>query len=157
MKSQALFLGLPPAWGAVAAAIRGRVPAPAAADPTAPSPETEPSMASDQPLLNRELLEGMARNVPPQVFRKLMSRGLDGAVESFDLLLKALGDRERLLQLAHRLRGTAGSFGLARVSVLASMIEERADRGEDVADLVVELGRVVQISRTAMQQLERSA
>ncbi len=129
----------------------------AAADPTAPSPETEPSMASDQPLLNRELLEGMARNVPPQVFRKLMSRGLDGAVESFDLLLKALGDRERLLQLAHRLRGTAGSFGLARVSVLASMIEERADRGEDVADLVVELGRVVQISRTAMQQLERSA
>ena len=68
-----------------------------------------------------------------------------------------MGDHDRLLQLAHRLRGTAGTFGLARIAVLAGQIEERAGRSEDVADLVMELGQAVQNTRTAVQQFELTA
>ena len=112
---------------------------------------------ADGPLLNLELLEGMARTVPTAVYKKLLARGLDGAVESSNLLQAAGDDRIRLQQLAHRLRGTAGTFGLARISVLAGLIEERASRGEDVADLITELERVVQITRTAVCKFDVSA
>ena len=144
-------------FAALAKVASGSVP-PAlgstAVKPVAAALEATPD---DDPLLNRELLEGMARDIPSAIYRRLLERGLDGALESSNLLQAAVGDRDRLLQLAHRLRGTAGTFGLARIAVLAGQIEERAGRSEDVADLVMELGQVVQNTRTAVQQFELSA
>lgn len=112
------------------------------------------SAYADGPLLNLELLEGMARTVPTAIYKKLLARGLDGAIESSNLLQAAGDDLSRLQHLAHRLRGTAGTFGLARISVLAGLIEERASHSEDVSDLVTELEVVVQITRTALRRLE---
>ena len=51
------------------------------------------------------------------------------------------GDPDRLRQEAHRLRGTSGSFGLARISALAGALEDRAAQGEIVIELVSELER----------------
>ncbi len=48
-------------------------------------------------------------------------------------------DREEARALAHRLRGTAGSFGFAEVSAAAGALEDALERGEDVAHLVAGL------------------
>jgi HPt (histidine-containing phosphotransfer) domain-containing protein len=95
----------------------------------------------------------MARTLPPGTFRQLLARGLDGAGQSHRQLVAALGDPAALAQAAHRLRGTAGSFGLARISALAGSIEERVGEGRDVAYLVDELKAAVEATRAATDQL----
>ena len=144
-------------FAALAKVASGSVPPALGSTAVKPVAATLEAAPDDDPLLNRELLEGMARDIPSAIYRRLLERGLDGALESSNLLQAAVGDRDRLLQLAHRLRGTAGTFGLARIAVLAGQIEERAGRSEDVADLVVKLGQAVQTTRTAVQQFELSA
>ena len=144
-------------FAALAKVASGSVPSAAGTTVLESSATAAEATPDDDPLLNRELLEGMARDIPSAIYRRLLERGLDGALESSNLLQAAVGDRDRLLHLAHRLRGTAGTFGLARIAVLAGQIEERAGRSEDVADLVVKLGQAVQTTRTAVQQFELSA
>ena len=105
------------------------------------------------PLLDRPLLEGMARSLPRAAIEKLLAQGLDGVGQSCRRLGAALGDPETLAQEAHRLRGTAGTFGLARVSALAAVIEDRLGRGEDVADTIAELEEIVAATHAAMELL----
>ncbi len=119
----------------------------AAGGPPAAAPL--PAMA-DVPLLDRPLLEGMARELPEAAVRKLLARGLEGAGESCHRLKAASGDAGRMAQESHRLRGTAGTFGFARVSALAGMIEDRAGHGEDAAGLVAELEDAVGATRAAV-------
>jgi PAS domain S-box-containing protein len=109
--------------------------------------------AAEPPLLDRAMLEGMARSLPAAVFGKLLRRGLDGAEESCGRLAAAAAraDGDRLAQEAHRLRGTAGSFGLARVSALAGAIEDRAARGETVHHLLRQLQTVLTATRRAAE------
>ncbi len=58
---------------------------------------------------------------------------------------------------AHRLRGTAGSFGLARVAALAGAIEDRLQREEDVADILAEFTTTLAASRLAVAKFNRNA
>ena len=109
----------------------------------------------DVPLLDLALLQGLARNLPAQTLQGLLGRSLDGARDSWRRLEAALDSPDRLAGEAHRLRGTAGTFGLARVSALAGVIEERVAHAEEVGDLVVELGMVVDATCAAVSALEQ--
>ncbi|MCM3541349.1 Hpt domain-containing protein, partial [Priestia endophytica] len=71
-------------------------------------------------------------------------------VQSCGRLRAALDDPERLRQEAHRLRGTSGSFGLARIAALAGILEQRVARGEGVADIVGELERAAAAAQEQM-------
>jgi CheY-like chemotaxis protein/HPt (histidine-containing phosphotransfer) domain-containing protein len=108
----------------------------------------------EEPLLNRSMMNQMRSAMPPAAYQKMLARGLEGASESRRLIEMALDDRDELIREAHRLRGTAGTFGLTRISALAGLIEDRASRGEDVTDLTVELGRVLELTRATIQQFE---
>ena len=99
----------------------------------------------------------MAQQLPPETLQRLLRQGLDGASLSCALLRAALGDPMLLRQEAHRLRGTSGSFGLARVSALAGAIEDRAARGEDVADLLPELERATAAAHASLASAPVSA
>ncbi len=111
--------------------------------PPEPEPEAEPPAIPEPPLHDRALLAGLAANLPPGALDKLMARGLDAAAAGCARLRAALGDPQTLAAEAHRLRGTAGSFGLARISDLAARIEDRLRRQHDVRDLLQDLEQTV--------------
>jgi HPt (histidine-containing phosphotransfer) domain-containing protein len=78
---------------------------------------------------------------------------LDNATASHRHLSEALDDPTALARAAHRLRGTAGSFGLARIAALATAIEERNGHRQDVATLVLELEGTIEFTRAAAGEL----
>ena len=80
------------------------------------------------------------------IFRRLaMEIGVDPA---------ARGVVERLRSEAHRVHGTAGSFGFTRASNLAAAIEERAIAW--VADTDLERDRRREVVEQFVQELEKS-
>ncbi|MFZ1426596.1 MAG: CheR family methyltransferase [Geminicoccaceae bacterium] len=102
------------------------------------------------PIIDEELIAGIARQLPPAVFQRLLSQGLEGAIRSCSQLRDAIGDPIQLQREAHRLRGTAGSFGLARVSAVAGAIEDRAGRAEMMDDLIAELEQAIADTRSCL-------
>ena len=61
----------------------------------------------------------------------------------------AAGDAGEVRRVAHRLRGTAGSLGLARLAAVAAAIEDGMIAGADVAAEVARLGEAVAATREA--------
>ncbi|MFZ1429650.1 MAG: ATP-binding protein, partial [Geminicoccaceae bacterium] len=159
-------LGKPIVWPELLAAVAELAPSVAASDPApeamsgmdpadpAPSAAQVSFVGMTVPDLDHELIMGMTRQLPPAVLAQLLRQGLEGASRSCAELQDAVGDPARLQWEAHRLRGTAGSFGLARLSALAGSIEDRATRGLDVADLVSELAQATAAARTALEELD---
>ena len=131
--------------------------APAAA-PLEVAPMTEPEADHRKvPLLDQGLLTGMAQALPAAAYDKLMDRGLESARDGCRRLIGALGQQDQLMQEAHRLRGTSGSFGLARISALAGEVENRAAQRLDVATLLVELEELVDLTRIEISRADRGA
>jgi HPt (histidine-containing phosphotransfer) domain-containing protein len=106
---------------------------------------------AEQPLLDESRLAGMSTRMTHDMLVQMLARGLGGAEESCARLREAVGDPVTLAKEAHRLRGTAGTFGLARISALAGAIERRLNRGEPTADLLPALEVVLEATRTAVQ------
>lgn len=86
----------------------------------------------------------------------MLKRGLDGAQESCRRLQAAAVDGARLTAEAHRLRGTAGTFGFARLAALAGAIEVRVGEGAEAADLVAGLQAIMDATRGAVDLLRES-
>lgn len=99
---------------------------------------------AEVPLVDHRMLAAMAASLPPGACRTLLARGLEGARLSCGRLRSSMESPEVMLREAHRLRGTAGSFGLVGISALAGRIEEGVSRGEDVAVLIDRLGEVIE-------------
>jgi HPt (histidine-containing phosphotransfer) domain-containing protein len=55
---------------------------------------------------------------------------------------------------AHSLKGTAGTFGLRRVSAVAGEIEAAATNGREVSGLVERLAAAVAETREALREAE---
>ncbi|WP_051328705.1 response regulator [Geminicoccus roseus] len=110
----------------------------------------------EQPLLDRARVQGMSQKMSPEMVRQMLGRGLSGAADSIAKLRDGAGDAEVLSKEAHRLRGTAGTFGLTRLSVLAGLVEDassdpaRGRQGEVVAELIALLGSVLEETRHAV-------
>ncbi|MFZ1430550.1 MAG: ATP-binding protein [Geminicoccaceae bacterium] len=160
-------LGKPIVWPELLAALAELASSVAVSEPsptalpvmdTAAAPAPSAAQVSfarvPAPDLDHELITGMTRQLPPAVVARLLRQGLDGASRSCAELQEAVDDPVRLQREAHRLRGTAGSFGLARLSALAGSIEDRASRGLDVVDLVSELVQATVAARAALDELD---
>lgn len=158
-------LGKPIIWPELLAALAVLGPSVAADEPSptampvmdtvadpAPSGADVDALGVPVPDLDHALITGMTRQLPPAVVARLLRQGLEAASRSSAELQAAVGDPVRLRQEAHRLRGAAGSFGLARLSALAGSIEDRASRGLDVADLVGELAQATAAVRMALDE-----
>ena len=140
---------------AALAAVDGSAASPAPpTKPPDPIPADRPiPAAAEPPLLDRALLAGLARNLPPGALGPFLARGLDGADASSARLRAALAEPDTLAREAHRLRGTAGTFGLACIAALAAEIEDRLRRQEDVAPLIDILDRTVPATRSELDRL----
>ncbi|HEX2526644.1 MAG TPA: ATP-binding protein, partial [Geminicoccus sp.] len=116
-------------------------------------PDQAPQFRRDfgqQLLLNSAQVDAMGARMTQDMLRTMLERGLSGAEESTARLHKAAGDAARMAAEAHRLRGTAGTFGLARIADLAGAIERWLDAGQDAAELLSALDDAVVATRGAI-------
>ena len=109
---------------------------------------------SDVPVLDLALLQGLAQNLPESAFHGLLRRGLAGAGESCLRLRAALADPDLLAKEAHRLRGTSGTFGFARVSAIAGLLEERIAHGGDSSGLMADLEIALEATEQAIRTMD---
>jgi HPt (histidine-containing phosphotransfer) domain-containing protein len=109
--------------------------------------EAVPSLGAEVPLLDRDMIAAVGDGMEPGVLAGFLREAVAEAERAHRALEGALGQPDTIGRVAHRLHGTAGSFGLARVGELAGAIEERVGRGEKVADLVETLGTAIAATR----------
>ena len=102
-------------------------------------------------LVDRALLDGLAARLPAAAFAGFVRRGIGNAERACGRLGTLPAGSEELAREAHSLKGTSGSFGLRRVSVLAAETEAGARDGRDVSGLVERLREVVAATRTELR------
>ncbi len=81
-----------------------------------------------------------------------MERGVGNAERVCERLATLPAGSEELVREAHSLRGTAGTFGLGRISAVAGEIEAAAREGREVAGLVGRLGAAAAATREALRE-----
>jgi CheY-like chemotaxis protein/HPt (histidine-containing phosphotransfer) domain-containing protein len=144
-----LFAALARHGGGAAAA--GVVPAgPRGPSPGPGTPETPPS--ADQATLDRGLLDRLGATLPAEAFAGLVRRGIENAERACARLPTLPAGSEEQVREAHSLKGTAGTFGLRRVSVVAGEIEAAALEGREVSELVGRLAAAVAATRAELRE-----
>jgi CheY-like chemotaxis protein/HPt (histidine-containing phosphotransfer) domain-containing protein/anti-sigma regulatory factor (Ser/Thr protein kinase) len=122
--------------------LLGRKPAQAAhSDEILPlTPPAEVAMADVVPVLDLAVLRCLAEEIEPDGVRAALDVFFRDTPESLALLrrLSCAGDRARIKDEAHQLKGAAGTFGLAQLSELARTLELTAMTmtAQDYGDLL---------------------
>ena len=129
----------------------------AAPPPDLSPPASEPPTDVEPPLLDPARLDPMIEKMPGPFFAQMLTRGIENAARSSRLLSELAGQpdvpAERIKAEAHRLRGTAGTLGLARISAIAAVIEDHAADSSPLALLVGELDAAVGETQEALRLL----
>ena len=136
-----LCLTKPVAWGELLAALAGI----AAGDGEGLDAGEE---GEDEP----PLLEGVAAGPRDARLAGLLGEALAEAERGCARLRALPAGSAGLAEEAHRVRGAAGLYGLARVGVLAGEVEAAARAGREVAGLVERLDGAVAATREALHE-----
>ena len=110
-------------------------------------------MAEPSGMLDDEAIEVMAAGLPSSEAQAFMRRAVDDAAAACTLIRGAAGrlDRAATGVLAHRLAGTAATFGLAAVARIATGIEAQAAKGHlGLLELTDDLARAVDGTRDVL-------
>lgn len=102
-------------------------------------------------LLDRAMLDRLGATLPAEAFAGLVRRGIENAERACGRLGALPAGSEELAREAHSLKGTSGSFGLKRVSVITGEIEAAAGDGGEVSGLVELLAAVVAETREELR------
>ena len=105
------------------------------------------SMLQTVALLDPALVADLEQAFEPGVLQRYQQAALAEADRAEESLRAAHGDVDATRQLAHRLRGTAASLGLARLAHLATAIEKQALAGSHDSVLVANLAPVIAATR----------
>ncbi|MGD9511774.1 MAG: ATP-binding protein, partial [Geminicoccaceae bacterium] len=146
-----LCLTKPIIWPDLFAALAPIAARSAGTPSEAPAPRLAPvstvaAMAS--PLLDRAVLQELQANIPAPQFQGLVGRALTGIEDACARM--APGDRWQLAQEAHRLRGTAGSFGFRRIAAVAGLLEEQMAADGDPEPMIADLKTAARETRDAL-------
>jgi signal transduction histidine kinase/CheY-like chemotaxis protein len=128
----------------------GRTAAPGSVEPEVPAGR---SPAPGISLVNRTIIDRLGATLPPGLVADFLRRGIENAERACERLLNLSPGAEEITREAHSLRGTSGSFGLTRISAVASEIETAANEGQDAAEPLSRLASAVAATR---EELRRS-
>lgn len=109
------------------------------------------SMLQDVSLIDPAMIAELEQAFEPAVLQRYQQAALAEADRAEERLKSAHGDVDATRHLAHRLRGTAASLGLARLAHLASAIEKQASAGSHDAALVAGLAPVIAATRDRLR------
>ncbi|WP_201172065.1 ATP-binding protein [Ramlibacter ginsenosidimutans] len=111
------------------ACVDHRDGAPGVGAPATSSPPALPPM--DLPLLDERQVAAVRDIGSEQDFRMLMQAGMDAVERTVDEIAAGV-EAAVIAAAAHRLKGSAGMMGMARISALATALEEACASGEDL-------------------------
>jgi CheY-like chemotaxis protein len=108
------------------------------------------------PLLEERQIASLRDVGSESEFLVLMQSIVDSIQRTVDEIVATV-EPARMAAAAHRLKGSAGMGGLARLSVLAGTLEEACESGEDVRALQQQLAELLRETRAAlaMPRVER--
>jgi CheY-like chemotaxis protein len=107
----------------------------------------------EPPLLNQKTIEQLGTKLAAEDFSAFLHSALQEAEQAIGRLERLSADPAALVREAHTLKGTAGLFGLKRISALAGEIEVAARDGRDISDFI---GRLRQVSTATRAELASS-
>lgn len=127
----------------------GRIDAPGEAPATTPTPAVVVV-----PLLEERQIASLRALGTEEEFLMLMRQVMDSVQRTVNEIATT-ADPTPLARAAHRLKGSAGMGGLARVSALAARLEDACTSGGDVQGFRQQLLDSVEETRTALQTAGR--
>ncbi|HET8747164.1 MAG TPA: ATP-binding protein, partial [Ramlibacter sp.] len=119
-------------------------PGPEAASATAP--------AASPPLLDEQTLAVLRRMASEQELAELMEAGMGGYEEACAAIEQEGASAETIARQAHKLKGSAGTLGLAAIGALAVRLEAAALEGRAERELVVQLRAAVVATRAELER-----
>jgi two-component system, sensor histidine kinase len=140
----------PVAWDALFRTLAG-IGAGGAAPSRTPAGGASPVQAL---LLDQERIAGLAAMAGPAKLAQFLANALASAEQLSAEVQRLQDDLAAVAHPAHRLAGTAPSFGLSRVGTLGRAIEQGALQGQEVAGLVGQLKQAVAETRHELQRLK---
>jgi signal transduction histidine kinase/CheY-like chemotaxis protein len=138
-------------WDRLAAAIARHSPQPGDAPAQVDEPEDAPrETVSEVPLLEERQIASLRSLGTEPEFLVLMRSIFDSAQRTVDEIV-ASADSGPMAAAAHRLRGSAGMGGLARISALAGALEDACASGADVHGFREQLAQALRETRAALE------
>lgn len=123
----------------------------AGAVPAKPPPR-DPSGAPAPDLIDERALDALRQMADESELAQLIAAGLQGVDTACSAMAKEGASADTLRHHAHKVKGSAGTLGLARISALAAEIEDAAGRGETPRELVSQLYETIVATR---EELDR--
>jgi signal transduction histidine kinase/CheY-like chemotaxis protein len=114
-----------------------------------PSADPPPPRPADVPLLEHGQIASLRNLASEPEFLMLMQSVMEAVQRTVDEILGAV-ESAPMGAAAHRLKGTAGMGGLARISALAGTLEEACASGSEVRALQQQLADCLQETRAAL-------
>ena len=106
----------------------------------------------EEQLLDERALAALRRMANDSELAELMRVGLQGYEEACTHIEQHDASADTVVRQAHRVRGSAGTLGLAAISALAVRLEEAASQGLPPRELLVQLRAAVQATRAELQR-----
>jgi signal transduction histidine kinase/AmiR/NasT family two-component response regulator/HPt (histidine-containing phosphotransfer) domain-containing protein len=122
------------------------------AEPVEPVAAAEPRQVAA--LLDQQRIDSLRKMAGPAKLEQFLANAMTSARTLAAEVEHLQDDLEAVVKPAHRLAGTAPSFGLLRIGILARMIEQAAAGGRTVEGLVGQLQQAVCDTEAEMQRLE---
>ena len=121
----------------------------AGAGAAAPDPVMDQA-AVQSALLNEQTLAVLRRMANEQELGELMAVGMEGYEEACSLIEQQDASADTIARQAHKLKGSAGTLGLAAISELAVRLEASALAGQPQRELIVQLRAAVAATRAEL-------
>ena len=103
-------------------------------------------------LLDEQALAALRRMANDSELADLMRVGLQGYEDACAQIERHGASADAVALQAHRVRGSAGTLGLATISALALRLEEAATQGPPPRELLVQLRAALQATRAELQR-----
>jgi signal transduction histidine kinase/CheY-like chemotaxis protein/HPt (histidine-containing phosphotransfer) domain-containing protein len=112
----------------------------------------DPSGAPAQALIDERALDALRQMADESELAQLIAAGMQGVDTACSAMAQEGASADTLRHHAHKVKGSAGTLGLARISALAAEIEDAAGRGETPRELVSELYETIVVTRKELDR-----
>lgn len=119
---------------------------------TAPLAVPPKEVRMDDRLLDEGALAALRKMAGDEELKELLRIGMSGYDAACERMAALDATVQALAQEAHKLRGSAGTLGLAAVSRLAERIEQEAQQGRAARELVPQLRAAIAATRAELQR-----
>jgi len=124
----------------------------ATSEPANPVAASEPRQLAA--LLDRQRIDRLRKTAGPTKLEQFLTDAMTSARALAAEVERLQDDPEAVVQPAHRLAGTAPSFGLLRIGILARAIEQAATDGQKLDEMIAQLQQAVRDTQAELAAAE---